>query len=784
MPLVYSSCRQVSAVALAVIIGLAGLAPVAAAQDGRALWTDVAATDAPAVDRPTAPLAYRTLALDDAGMEAFLAAAPLEDRPGDLSRGHLVALPLPDGTFATYRIVESPVMAPGLQARYPTIRTYLGEDVQRRGATVRISMTTHGFQAIGQRPEGTFYIDPIVQHQREFAKSYWHADLPARDAHHHPGDEVLELDNLSVDIADMIAERDEQGLPRFEHGSELRVFRTAIAANRFYTAFHSSGSPTVEEGLAAIVVAVNRLNQVYEREVASRLVLVENNDLIIYTTAADDPYGNQISSTLIQQNHTNLNQVIGSANYDVGHVFTTGGGGLAVLRSLCNNAWKGMAASGLNQPINDPFVVAIAAHEFGHQFGANHTFNGSLGSCGGNNRNAGTAYEPGSGSTIMAYAGICGLDNIQTNTDDYFHNISQTEMINHMTTGGAATCGEAIPLDHDIPDPIVQDGPQLPIETPFVFRGGANYDGDHEALTFVWEAMNLGPAGPPPGRPAWDGDPPFFRTFPPTAQSDRGFPRIDRYIRNLPHLGEGLPDATRLLRFRLTVRNNAPGGGAVRDRQITVPASGNAGPFRVTSQHLANTVWFGTQERVITWDVANTNTATFGAETVDIYLSPNRHEEFEAGTAILLAEGVPNDGSATIVVPNDVETTMARIFVKASEGFFFGFNTQDITIVPSGVTTEEDASPDRIELSPVYPNPLGVANSRATFNVKVDQSQDVRVAVYDALGREVAVLHEGPLAAGTNHQFALSPRSFSSGMYFVRAVGEQFSAVQSLTVVR
>jgi hypothetical protein len=771
-----------SLVSFAALAALLAFSPSVSAQDGRSLWTDIQALALGEHDGPeTRPTEFRTLHLDAPGLAAWLNSAPVEEEPGRFTTGMRIALPLPDGDFATYEIIESSVMAPGLQSRYPSIRTYLGRDVDVPSATLRLSVTPQGFHAFSHRPKGTLYIDPFRQHDREHVISYWRHDFPQLDQARFPGDHVEEHDHISHQIDDLIAARDAAGEARFEHGQTLRIYRMAIAANRFYAGFHSTGGANVEQTLAAIAVALNRLNGIYEREIAVRMILVEQNDQIIYTTAETDPYSNAPSGTLLSQNQTNLDAVVGTANYDIGHVFVTGGGGIATLRGVCVSTWKGRGSSGLSSPVNDPFVVDIVAHEIGHQFGANHTFNGALGSCGGN-RNSTTAYEPGSGSTIMAYSGLCSTDNVQVSADDYFHNQSLTEMIAFLTNGAGNNCGEQVATGNPIPEPVVQDGIQIPIQTPFRLPGGAEFAGDPAALTYVWEGMDLGPEGPPPGRPGWDNTAPFFRTFRTTNNPTRFFPRADRLVLGISSLGEGLPSSTRLLRFRLTVRSNAPGAGAVKDRQILVPVAGGAGPFVVTSQSGPGTVWAGGEQQVITWDVANTNTATFGGENVDILLSLTRHQQYVAGTAIVLAESVPNNGSAIITVPDGFDATQARVFVQASDGFFFAVNSSDITV--AAVASEGGPRPTEATLSAVFPNPVGVAASRATVNLQVEDAQTVRLAVFDALGRQVAVVHDGPLPAGVNHQFDIRSYDFAAGTYFVRAIGERFSMVRPMTVVR
>lgn len=253
----------------------------------------------------------------------------------------------------------------------------------------------------------------------------------------------------------------------------MRTYRTAIAADGEYTAFHGG---TVILGQAAIVTAINRVTGIYETELSIRLTLVANNDSLVYTDAGTDPYSNSDAFALLDENQTTIDTEIGNANYDLGHVFTTGGGGLAGLGVVGIDGQKARGETGLGNPTGDPFYVDYVAHEIGHQFGGNHTFNGDSGSCAGGNRNASTAYEPGSGSTINAYANICGDDNLQSSSDPYFHSVSFDEIINHVDNT-IPEVGSRTSTGNNVPTVEAGNAFTVPAATPFTLTA-AGTDGD------------------------------------------------------------------------------------------------------------------------------------------------------------------------------------------------------------------------------------------------------------------------------------------------------------------
>ena len=425
--------------------------------------------------------------------------------------------------------------------------------------------------------------------------------------------------------------------------------------------------------MAEITTAINRVAGIYQREVAVTFQLIANNEDIIYTNGITDPYDNNNGSAMLGQNQANLDNpaIIGSANYDVGHVFSTGGGGVAWLGVPCVAGQKARGVTGLGSPVGDPFYVDYVAHEIGHQFAANHTFNGNSGSCAGSQWNDSTAYEPGSATTIMGYAGICSPQNIQNNSDDYFHGISFDEIVAYTTTGQGNSCA-AVSSTGNTPPTVEAGSPySIPLNTPFTLTGSATDPDGTASLTYNWEEFDLGPTGAP-NSPS--GNAPIFRSFSPTTSPSRTFPQISDIVNNTQTLGELLPSYARAMNFRLTVRDNQAMGGGVANDNTTVTAVAGTGPFLVTAPNTAVT-WTGNTNENVTWNVAGTNLAPISCANVNISLSTDGGFTYPTS----LAMNTANDGSASVLVPN-ISTSNARVRVACAGNIFFDISNANFNI--------------------------------------------------------------------------------------------------------
>ncbi|NNG26715.1 MAG: hypothetical protein HKM87_04270, partial [Ignavibacteriaceae bacterium] len=321
------------------------------------LWNDIQeATIQTTGERYIIPQSYRTLELDFQAMQSDLSEAPSEKTVNVNNSTTTIALPLPNGEFTRFKFVESLVMEDELANKFPEIKTYLGQGIDDATASARFDITPTGFHAIIFSINGTVYIDPYSMGDNLHYISYYKKDFIPSQKQLNASCEVLGLESeIALELKELV-----NNGPAVFSGDELRTYRLACAATGEYTIFHGG---TIAAGLAAVVTAINRVTGVYEREVAVRMVLVANNDLIIYTNPSTDPYTNNSGAQMLGQNQANLDAVIGSANYDIGHVFSTGGGGVAFLAVVCINGFKAQGVTGLPNPIGDPFYIDYVAHE-------------------------------------------------------------------------------------------------------------------------------------------------------------------------------------------------------------------------------------------------------------------------------------------------------------------------------------------------------------------------------------------------------------------------------------
>ena len=636
------------------------------------LWRDITGVPQPESlgERVLFPKRFRTFALDVAAFERVAAGAPMELSARATDAPTIITLPMPDGSFARFRLEQSPMIDAELARQLPKVSTWRAFGVDDPTAYGRVDFTPQGFHGYLLTESGNVYIDPYSRGDVARYMSYWRSDYERADGSSPFACDVH--DDGPVTPSDA-------GAGAAASGAVLRTYRLALACTGEYAAYHGG---TVSAAQTAMITSMNRVNAVYEKEVAVRMTMVANS-AIIFTSSATDPYAN--TSGDLNANQSTIDATIGAANYDIGHLFGTGGGGVAQLGCVCAAGSKARGLTGSSAPVGDAFDIDYVAHEIGHQFGGPHTFNGTTGNCSGN-RSASSAYEPGSGTTIMAYAGICGAEDLQPNSDPYFHTRSFDQIVAFTTTGGGNACAAQTSTGNGVPTVSAGSAITIPRATPFYLTGSAA-DPNGEALTYNWEEFDLGTASPPNTD---DGTRPIFRSFNASSSPTRTFPKLSDLLNNVSTFGESLPSFTRTMTFRLTVRD--PRGG-VNAASRTVSVSSAAGPFLVTAPNTAVS-WTGGSAQSVTWSVASTNLSPVSCASVKIQLSTDGGNSWPT----TLLASTPNDGTETVTVPT-VTSAAARIRVECTTSPFFDVSNVNFSIATSIVVTAAATTPTNVAVS-------------------------------------------------------------------------------------
>ncbi|EAR02453.1 reprolysin-like metallopeptidase [Maribacter sp. HTCC2170] len=610
----------------------------------------------------------------------------------------IVQFPDENGHLISFSVKETPVLSKKLAAKYPEIKSYSGYSLKNGKDRIRFSVSHKGIQA-------------TIIYANDKSNTYIQKTSEQRYVIYNRDDETSMNKEFICETKNSIVERRSGLTAKPVDDQQLRKYRLAVSATGEYTNFHGG---TVVDAMAAINATVTRINQVFESDLGVTLEIVPDNDKIIYLDGATDPYGSNLNSEV----QGIITDSIGAQNYDVGHLFhkvansSENGGNAGFIGAVCVDNRKGSAYSSKESPIGDTFDLDYVAHEIGHQFGANHTWSFE-------SEGTSVQAEPGSGTTIMGYAGITGVNNVAVNGDDYFHYNSILQISDYLET---TNCAEVIAMTN-VP-PVITPSPDyiIPKSTAFALTGVASDSDIDDILTYSWEQVDngivtqatFGPTNPTGA---------MFRSQKPTIDSIRYFPKLTSVLSgNLTESNptvnsewETVSDVEREMNFALTVRDNAVGGGQVVADLMKVSVVNNAGPFMVTS-HNTSQVHVAGDEMLISWDVANTNKSPINALNVDIFLSIDGGLTFP----ITLAEDIINDGSHNIIVPGN-PTSQARLMIKASDNVFYAVNDTNFTIQGSEIILNfenleyEVCQPDDVTVSFVYETYEGF-NEETTFS--------------------------------------------------------------------
>jgi subtilisin-like proprotein convertase family protein len=731
-----------------------------AAMAQQQFFTDVpeASFAGPGQKRVIVPLKYRTIQFNAQAFAQAQKQFPKENSiVNNKNMAPVISLPMPDGTLQRFRVWETSIMEPELALQNPDIKTYSGQGIDDPTATIAFDITSFGFSAMILSPvNGDVFIDAYSQQTTTNYISYYKKDYKKAT-------KFFELEPRKAATA-AAAKAASTELASQCIGTQLRTYRLAVACTYQYSvAVTGLVSPTKAQVLAKITTSINRVNSIYERDLSIRLTLVANETNIIFVTAATDPFtGNDNADVLIDESQVQIDQRIGNANYDIGHTFSTGTAGYAQLQSVCKTGQKAMGVTGTEQPYGDGYDIDYVCHEIGHQFGADHSFN-NANACGttATDQNA----EPGSGSTIMGYAGVCANDNLQDVSDAMFHAVSFDAIATYSINLAGNNC--AVRTNTGNTPPVVNAGADyiIPKSTPFVLTGSAT-DVNGDALTYCWEQVDVG--GPNGASTSPSGNAPLFRSFLPVTTGTRYFPKLSDVTGNTTTIGERLPSYARTMKFRLTVRDNRSGGGGVCFDDNLITVDGTAGPFVVTSPNTSGQVWYVNDFKTITWNTAGTNASPINCAFVNIELSTDGGLTFP----VTLAANTPNDGSEEIQVPNNVSSTV-RIRVMAVGNIFYdmcNFNLS-IQVAPTA--------------SFVFNNPPAtpVCGNSGTATLKTGALRSFATAInltasLNPAGTTV-VFGTNPLTPGSSTTVTLQGTSgLAAGTYTVRVTGVAGSVTQ------
>lgn len=678
------------------------------------------------------------------------------------TQAKIISLPNPDGTFEDFKVWKSSIMEKELQDKYSEIQTFTGVSTENPFRTIMLDFTLYGFHAMVIDDDRSYFIDPLNYYGGDDYQVYYKSDYTPADKTIHPCLVDDEFNKLNEDL--ILPGGSTTVYPMAAHGTTKKTFRLALSCTGEYAvAVTGSSAPTKAAVLSAMVTTMNRVNGIYQKEMAIKMNIIANNDLIIYTSASGDPFtANNNGGLLLSQNHNNLTTVIGGSAYDIGHIFSTGGGGIASLGSVCASTRKGQGVTGSPTPYGDAYDVDYVAHEMGHQFGANHTFNNCAG-----NENYNTAFEPGSGSTIMAYAGICypySL-NLQNNSHDYFHPTSLLEMsafVNGESMGGVgASCGTNAPSHAAIAFSYATQSKYIPKNTAFEVEAPTVTWSVSPNLKYSWEQWDLGTLQTAENTGATKTSGPIFRSYPQPSfnQRVRSFPRADSVLKNkYSYLGERTPMVGRTVRVKGTVRGvGADGYGAwnVASNSITVNVDATSSAFQVTEPNTASVVWTTNAYNNVKWSVSGTDATPINASTVDIYLSIDGGNIYN-----LVASAVPNNGNANVFVNYGLATTKARIKVKGSNNFFYDVSNANFIINegPSSINGN-----DFNKHYSIFPNP---ANDVLNIT-NINEVKNARLTITDVMGKIFIT------QVVSNQNEAINVSGLANGVYMVIITTEE-----------
>lgn len=651
------------------------------------------------------PNAYLIYKLDETKIKTDLAKAPA----GKVSTSPVtIMVPVGDGTMEKFRVAEASVLAPELAAKYPFIKSYTGRGIDKPASTIRFDVTQEGFHAMILSPDrSTIYVNPVaVDKSSRVYAIYTRANTSSP--------EEFKCETTSINLG-VEAGKKTQHSGNADDGM-LRTYRLALCVTGEFSQYFLDGTEAndaerIAKVLAQITTDLTRANGIYERDFGITMQFVAKEESIIYLNPATDPFTNNFNGKTQQI----CDDSIGNANYDIGHVVHKAGdnGNAGCIACVCKTGSKGSGFTMYSKPdLLDPFVVDYWTHEMGHQYGGNHTFTFS-------NEGTGANVEPGSGSTIMGYAGITGGTDVQPHSDDYFHSVTIAQVTNYFRTAQGG-CAVKTPTGDGTPTANAGSDYVIPKSTPFQLTGVATDADAADVMSYEWEQIDIyesGGSNTYPQQGSTKG--PVFRSILYSAEPTRVFPNLTTILAGtLYNKWEALPAVARDLNFRFTARDNHPGGGNNMSDDMVVTIDATSGPFQVTAPNVSGISWDAGTMQEVTWDVANSTDEPVSCSSVNILLSIDGGLTFP----IVLAANTPNDGTENISVPN-FDVTTARIKVASVGNIFFDINNKNFTIKGSLPVTWLSFTAEKSSVNTVLLK-WSTANELNNNHFEVERSSD------------------------------------------------------------
>ena len=671
-----------------------------------------------------------------------------------LERQHLSAgmdslssfnFPMPDGSSLNFLIWLDPILASGLYSSYAFIRTFSGYCPDDLSLRLKLDIGPYGLHGLIIGPEGETYLDPATVSQRDVYVSY-HRNSALADQR------SCELTNsVTFPSSSGFVGSEKTQISRGLGLGYLKSLNLLPTTTAEFAALHQFSDAHI---LSALVTQIHRVNSIYERDANVRFLIADNCLPFFFKDPTNDPYSNASTATATQLAQENLThfQNISGIPHDLSICFSNLNTHFAA--AVACDLKKSQACMGLEQKLGHPSDLIHLGHLLGHMLGCNHTANSQCGRVGS------AAFEPGSGSSLMSSAGFCS-PNIQNIGDAYFHIHNLTEIHHFLLNGPGAGCGDdgAISYNQDPVSVTPHHNIYLPPATPIKLYPISATDADGPSLTYCWEQYNLGPAGHPSSP---SGTAPIIRSQNPNLEGTRFIPNFEDLVQGKSRLGESLPDYSRSIRFRLTLRDNHMPNGGVSFEQLNLTVLGNSLPFAVTNPQAGQKLQVG-KHKMITWQVGETSDSLIDCQKVNILLSLDSGYTFDHNLAL----NIDNDGQFYWYVPPGFQSPYARLMIESVDHYFFTLS--EVFELGSNIGMHERSIRDTYR---IYPNPVGDGDE-LTLQLTDAQERENRSIQYEWISATGQGLSQGELTTHPNSsEVSIPTHRLDSGLYLLKIGGQ------------